>query len=229
MALVLERGNASERMHSVRTLLTFIKSQESESLPPVDTDIVKILRGLFYVHLYGAFEKSVNEGVESYLQAIGEIGAKGYDFSASFLPIALDPRFTSLQNGDKWQGRIDFSEALHSPEACVINNTVLAMHMQNTKAQTLKAVANYLGASDLYTRTGRDEAYLDEVAEKRNQVAHGRVPPLTVGAVGRSVDLELRLEAMNRLTENFLSMLEDHINSFAFLRPEVRDQYRDKL
>jgi hypothetical protein len=226
MELSIERARVSERMKDVRTLLSFIKSQESETLPPVDSDTVKILRGLFFVHLYGAFEKSVNEAVEQYLQQISTLKLKISDFACGFLPIALDPRFASLQSTAKWQSRVDFSQALESTDACVINNAVLANQLQNTWAHTLSVVATYIGASQSYKPDGRDSHYLDEVVEKRNQVAHGRVPPVLVGSTGRSSELELRFAALNRLLEGFFQMLESHFNNFEFLKRDIQPNYK---
>jgi hypothetical protein len=226
MELSIERARVSDRMKDVRTLLSFIKTQESDAVPPVDSDTVKILRGLFFVHLYGAFEKSVNEAVEQYLQEISTLKLKVSDFACGFLPIALEPRFASLQSTAKWQSRIDFSNALESEEACVINNAVLASQLQNTWSHTLTAVASYIGVPGVYKPNGRDSHYLDEVVEKRNQVAHGRNPPVLVGSTGRSADLELRFEALNRLLEGFFHMLESHFNDLKFLRQNVRAEYQ---
>jgi len=226
MDFSIERSNVNERMQQVRDFLTFIKTQESEDTPPLDTNIVKTLRGLFFVHLYAAFEKSVNEGVEQYLQSVGSLNIKYSDIVNVFLPTALDAKFTSLQSGERWQSRVDFSKMLESEEICLINNSVFSMYLQNTKSKVLENIALYIGISNKYFPNERDSHYLDEVVEKRNQVAHGRNTPITIGASGRAVDLEIRIDAVNRILENFFEILEDNFNSLNFVKIENKATYK---
>lgn len=226
MVFSIERSNVNERMQYVRSFLSFIKTQESVATPPVDSDIVKTLRGLFFVHLYAAFEKSINEGLEQYLQNIGSLQLKFSDIASGFLPTALDSKFTSLQSGDRWQSRIDFSVQLDSQEICPINNTVFSMQLQNTKSKIIENIASYIGAANSYTCDDRDARYLDEVVEKRNQVAHGRNTPITIGGSGRATDLEVRIDATNRILENFFAMLEVNFNALDFIKPERKTDYQ---
>lgn len=100
------------------------------------------------------------------------------------------------------------------------------MHLQNTKSKILENIASYIGASENYSRDMRDYHYLDEVVEKRNQVAHGRTTPILVGSSGRAVELEVRIEATNRVLENFFTMLEVNYNSLHFVKPDRKTTYQ---
>lgn len=225
MPLSIDRTGANERFQQARTLLSFIKTQESNDIPPIDTDEVKILRGLFFVHLYGSFEKSVNEAVEKYVQKIDGLKIAYCDFSTLFLPIALDPIFTSIQMGGKWEKRIDFLKAIDSIDKCTIRNTIFSDQLTNTWFKNLDRIAIYVGASRPFLKNDGDSHYLDEVVEKRNQVAHGRNTPLIVGSSGRSSDLESRFMAVRRVFDDYCEMLESHYNSLEFLKASSRASY----
>lgn len=225
MVFNLNRSNSQERIQQVRSFLTFIKSQESSTIPPSDEDIVKTMRGLFFVHLYAAFEKSINDAVEEYLLHVNSLRVKYRDFVHSFLPTALDPKFTSLQAGDRWQSRVEFSRLLDSNDVCSISSSVFAMHLQNTKAKSIDEIVRNIGCESIYERNDSDMHYLDEVADKRNQVAHGRNTPVAIGSSGRSNDLEIRIEALSRILDGFITMLEKSLNLRDFIQQDRRDDY----
>jgi hypothetical protein len=213
------------RLAHVRVFLNLIVRQESTAIPPSDTDEVKILRGLFYVHLYGAFEKCINEAVEQYRLAINGICVHRSHLEMNFYPVALDPWMTGLRDSGKIQKRIELIKAANASEFCSVGNSVFSDQLQNVWARTLVELADAIGASSVYLRDRRDEHYLDEVVDKRNQVAHGRVDALAVGSIGRASDLAVRLDAVMRVLESFVQMLEVHANTLAFIRPSRRADY----
>lgn len=225
MPISIDRTGANERFQQVRALLSFIKLQESNEVPPVDSDEVKVLRGLFFVHLYGAFEKSVNEAVERYIQKIDDLKVAYVDFSSIFLPTALDSVFTSIQMGGKWEKRVDFFKILESNDKCGIRNTIFSDQLTNTWFKNLDRIALCVGAARPFLRNVADSHYLDEVVEKRNQVAHGRNTPLHVGSSGRSVDLDVRFMAVRRVFDDYCEMLEVNYNSLEFIKPPNRERY----
>lgn len=225
IALEIERSRANERMHQVRTLLTFIKTQESQSIPPVDSDDVKIIRGLFFVSLYGAFEKTINEVVEQYLRAVGGLKVEFSDLTWSFLPTALDPVLTSFKATGHWEKRVKIFETIQSEVPCTVSDTIFSDQLQNTWYKKLEQIALYIGVRNRFLRNQRDSHYVDEVVDKRNQVAHGRNTPLVIGSLGRALDLEIRFDAIDRVIDDYVAMLESHFNSLDFVREDRRNKY----
>jgi hypothetical protein len=225
MAFIIERSKANERMHQVRTLLSFIKEHESKNTPPIDADDIKIVRGLFYVGLYGAFEKTINEAVEQYIRGVGTLKIQFSELNWGFLPTALDPIFTSLKAGGKWEKRIELFDSLQSEDICSISDTVFSDQLQNTWFEKLQKIANCIGVRDNFLRNGRDAIYVDEVVDKRNQVAHGRNTPLAIGSLGRSTELGVRFDAISRVIDDYLNMLENNYNSLDFVKSEYRQKY----
>ncbi|HDR9256636.1 TPA: hypothetical protein QDB21_002569 [Burkholderia vietnamiensis] len=220
MALSIPRVSIDERFREIRTLLSHIKTTESVDVPPVDSEETKILRELFYVHLYGALEQSLNEATESFLKAISALGLKNWDLSLRFLPTAMNSHFKGLadaQTQKKWQKRLDFVDAIYNGDACRIETSVFSPHLQSSETGTIGDVLSYLGISPDTIKSSADRFYVDEVVQKRHQVAHGRATPTSVGARGRSTDLELRLDAVRRTVDLFAELLERHYDSLNFL------------
>jgi hypothetical protein len=147
------------------------------------------------------------------------------DFSNLFLPTALDTIFTSIQMGGKWERRIDFFKAIESGETCSIRNSIFSDQLTNTWFRSIDRIAIFIGANRPFLKNSGDSHYLDEVVEKRNQVAHGRNTPLVVGSFGRASDLELRFAAVRRVYDDYAEMLENHYNSLEFIKTTHRGIY----
>lgn len=225
MGLELPRSQIADRFREVRTLLSFIKTQESTHVPPSDSIEVKILRGLYYVQLYGALEQSLNEATESFLQGLSEFRLCNNDFTLQILPTIMNSHFKSLsevQGQKRWQKRVDFISAMTSNDQSRIENTVFSPLFQSSDIEVISNVLSYIGISPASLRESEDRFYLDEVVQKRHQVAHGRISPSIVGSRGRSGELQLRLEAVSRIVDLFVELLDEHFRNFNFLTPSAK-------
>jgi len=230
MTLSIDRVDIELRFRDVRKLLSYIKNQESRATPPLDSDETKIFRGLFYVHLYGAFEKSINEAVQVYLREVGSLKIATFHTSCRFWPSFLDSDFKSLQStqGSKnWAKRGKFVDAIESSQTCIISDGLFAEQLQNIWPETLDMVLSYLGLK-VPTWDEASVFSLREVVDKRNQVAHGRTSPLRVGSSGRSDYLEHRFESIYSLLDNFVEYLEQGFASLSYIKPEFHAIYASR-
>jgi len=227
MTLALPHRDIDARFQEARNLLSFIKSQESTATPPVDPGHVKTMRGLFYVHLYGAFERSVNDSVSAFIRATVDLNVSVQHITPHFLPVALDGRFKSLQStqgAGNWKKRLEFVAAMIDASACSINDALFSEHLQNAWPQTLIAVATYLGIGTPAFEAP-DVLAVDEVVDKRNAVAHGRASPAEIGARIRSETLENRFDSTRAVLSCFTTHLEAGFASLTCVRSEFRALY----
>lgn len=228
MVLQIPRAPIAERFREVRTLLSHIKAGESAAIPPVDTEEVKILRGLFYVHLYGVLEHSLSGAIQSFLQAVSDLELKYWDLSLRFLPTAMNAHFKGLsdiQSQKKWQKRLDFVGAIHDGHECRIENSIFSPHLQSSEIEVIAEIVSYLEINSDVIKNSPDRHYVNEVTQKRHQIAHGRTSPSSVGASGRSADLERRLEAIRSFVDLFVELLEKHFNSYEFLNITAKARF----
>jgi len=220
-----------ERFRSVRSLLTFIKGNESDATPPVDTDDVKALRGLFFVHLYGAFEKSVTETVQAYLRKVSLIEVSCCHIGFSMWLTAFDAKFRSIQDAQGrggWKKRKDFVAAVQSQDACVIADGVFSDRLQNVRPEVIRDIFEYLGLSSVFLNES-DCLILNEVVEKRNQVAHGRTDPVVIGSASTSADLESRFGAIYGMAFGLLASMREQLADLYFVKDQHRPLYQERL
>ncbi|RQO33889.1 hypothetical protein DBR37_12200 [Herminiimonas sp. KBW02] len=228
MTFSIQRSSGDARFQEVRALLSFIKTQESDTTPPLDSELVKTLRGLFFVHLYGAFEKTISEAIEYFLQEVGTLSICYSHATVKFLPTAMHSNFQSLEAGEgkRWGKRLEFVRQLEANTSCAISNTIFSAQLQNVRPEVLSDIAACLGVQGPIQSTQANLLYLTEVVEKRNQVAHGRNTPASVGSSGRSNNLEINLNAVILIAHEFFELLEYHFNQLEFIDVANRSNYR---
>src|SRR5690606_14104426 len=88
------RASSRERFTEVFINLAFIEANEGLGETSVE---VKILRGLFYVHLYSALEKAVNETIEQTILLVKEDGVKNKHYENAFNVISLNSKMQSFK------------------------------------------------------------------------------------------------------------------------------------
>lgn len=222
-----QRAEAYQRLQEVRLTLDTIKSLESPNVLIPDPANVTILRGLFFVHLYAAFEFTVNKGTQAVLDQITALNVKYSHFSQNIYAVALDAAFTSTHSTpkSKWTKRLALLSAQFSNDTCAINSAAFSGDLQNVWYKTLVEVFECLGVLSLPVPDIRLKQYIDEIVEKRNSVAHGRESPIQASAGHRSPDLEKRYDAVSKTIDHIFDSFEDYLKHRIFIRQDQRAAY----
>jgi hypothetical protein len=227
--MILEsiRAKSSNRFTEVLAYLNFITSLEPQDPRDSDPMEVKILRGLFYVHLYAALEKTVNDLIQQILLLIESDQPKNKHLILPFNVISMYRNWMSLRDVgfDKcFTKAFDLFCGVESEEIADISETIFSYRLQNVWAETLDEVLSAFGVED-FIITPRDRTAINEVVEKRNAVAHGRESAVDIGERFRSDRLRERLFTV----ETVCSALIDHMQLFfegkKFIRQNDRTTY----
>jgi len=226
MSFASIRSGAVDRFRQVRALLTLVRERETDEGVNT-TDDTKMLRGLFFVHLYAALEYSVNSVVQEALRNIASRNAKAADVETRFHSVTLHHLFQSYADsrGRRMRKRLDILDAQSSFDVCTINDSLFSDQLQNVWADTLTDVCDCLCVDLACLKDRATRTYLDEVVDRRNAVAHGRESPVDTGSRMNAAELEFRLLAVTRVTEQLTDSLEEHVTQFGFVRASARSQY----
>lgn len=224
MPLSTVKSRSRERFNEVLLNLAFIESIEPISESPIH---VKIQRGLYYVHLYSALEKVVNETVEQALLVIGNHRIPNHKFQTKFNVIALNGKMTAFKNcgsREYFNKSIDIFEAVNSTDVTNINNTVLSGTLQNVWFSTIQTTLESFCIAPLAV-TPRVKVTVDEVVEKRNAVAHGRETPVVVGERFRCQLLRAKTAEVQLVSDMFVDAFENYLRNAEFVKQEHRPDY----
>lgn len=210
----------------------FDRRQHIESIEPKiiteETPIhVKIQRGLYYVHLYSALEKAVNEVIEHTILLIKSQDVKNKHFKTTFNVISLNSKMQSFKScgyKDYFKRSIEVFQGVNSEERFEISNTIFSQSLQNIWFETLQQILNSFGASQLNVEA-RVSFTIDEVVEKRNAVAHGRETPVVVGERYRANILRAKTQDIQLVVDMFIDSFETYISERAYIQESYRKEY----
>jgi hypothetical protein len=226
MTFASARGIASERLNESLIYLNYISSIEPTPGQPVGQDI-KIMKGLFFVHLYGALEKSTTESVQLLLTKIKSLQPKNEHVTLPFNVISMARKWKSIKDkGYKgvFSQMNDFFLALESSDYHGIDESLFSDLMQNIWANTIDEVVGAFGISG-FTLGISDRVLIDELVGNRNAIAHGRESAASVGERYMCSDLRKRLNDIQTLIDSFIDRLESYFDQREFVRPAMQVHY----
>lgn len=215
----------TSRFQEVNNLLSTIAALESRDPQVSDSEHVRTMRGLFYVHLYGAFEYAMDQAFIRLAQHVSSIRVARKHIHPPLFSVVLDDKFTSLQGmktpEKKYRKRIETMACERDDDAAAIRDTVLSQSFQSVNAEAIQLAFDVYGltADSFYDITKK--GYLDEVVERRHAVAHGRESPVAVG-VRQSSELRVRYD----VAYNQAIYVIDVINQFCNKKHFVLQRYR---
>ena len=224
----IQRIASAERLQEVRLLHQVIAAMESPAPLQPDSDRVLVLRGLFFVHLYGYFESAVNSLVNTTLIAISDVRVSLCHLAYPVYTIALDSHLTSIGNTPgrgKWKKRSQLFEKQCSTTPCVIDDSALALYLQNISVPSLEQVFSCFGISRSVVPTNAHTGYVNELRENRNSVAHGRESSVVVGKRHRSNELLIRIDRIHEVVVHLQNVLQEYFQSKNFIAADYRAKY----
>lgn len=225
------RQTATERLNEVLIHLNHISELEprpanevgaggSQIFNLVVPPHVNVMKGLFFVQLYGALEKSISDAVQVLLSKIGELRPKNEHIHLHFNVVAMARKWKSIKDSgyDKaFPQMTEFFRLFNSSDYLGIDDTLFSKILQNVWAKSLDEVSGCLGIPSFLTR---DEAIVvDELVEKRNAVAHGRESAAAIGQRYRVDILRRRLQTVQALIIKIIDRLELYFRDREFLQP----------
>ena len=227
MPLEAVKSNSRSRFSEVLINISYIESIEPRE-PHIATPAqVKILRGMFYVHLYAALEKSINEVVEQTLILVNSKNIPNKHYTTSFNTISLNSHMQAFKSVG-YKGYINKSvevfQAIEADNSFDITNTLLSTSLQNIWHETIQQTLSCFGIPAIEFEP-RVRLTIDEIVEKRNAVAHGREMPTTIGERHRSKVLRQKMQEIQQVVDLVITEFEVFITDLKFVKKEYAEQY----
>ena len=222
---------ATVRLAEVRSYHAMIVAMENDvRKEPLDPwpDEILIMRGLYYVYLYGAFEFSILRAVQFSLQIIASMNPQYKHFEPMFFSVALDSKFRSLKDSGrdkKWSVRHNMITQQFSDHQCRIDDSIFDDDLQNIHPHTIKNIFDCFNIRKSPTPSARISGYVEEVKNKRNAVAHGRESPKSDSGSSDEDYRSRRYSAVSDTIEYVLDCFTIYLERKEFLSEPFRSQY----
>jgi len=212
---------STARLDEVRSFLLLIRNLEANYSSMVSSVEVKVAKGLFFVHLYGAYEYTVSSSIEKTLQIISSMNIAIVDYKPVLLGIVLNAPFQAVCDvgGDKkWGKKREFFQQLTSHIPISFDTTVLPTGTGNLKRPQLETIWATMGINQPVLPKPILFGRLEELVENRNAISHGRESPVTIGGKYTIDKLEKRFQDISELCSYVIQSLETYLNDKDFLR-----------
>jgi len=168
------RKIVSERFSESLIYLNYIDFEESNSKNfALTRQDMKVMKGLFFVHLYGALEKSIVESVQLLLTKIRALQPKNEHLILPFNVISMSRKWQSIKDTgykNSFCQMNQFFSELESDCYHDFDECLFSTYLQNIWAKTIKDVIDAFGISD-FTLTLDQRVLIDELVQKRSEIA----------------------------------------------------------
>jgi hypothetical protein len=225
--LAAVRAEVTLRLGEVFQLLEHIR--QLEATPPTpDPAEARILRGLFFVHLYAALEFTVNQGTQHFLQAVDALNVPPAHLEPSFFSVALDSSFSAFRNvgeDKRWAARLKLINQQSSAAAQTISGDLFGLYLQNIWIEKLDVLFRCFNIDQPVVPDPSYRLYVDELVDRRNGVAHGRFSALGIGGTRRSPELLIRYNAIAATCSHILDCLDQQHTSRGVVATAHRSSY----
>ncbi|MBU2018503.1 MAG: hypothetical protein KJ941_02550 [Bacteroidetes bacterium] len=222
------KAEVASRFLEVGHLLNSIKSiEDSHSAPAIPPVEYRILKGLFYVHLYACIEFSINKSVIHTLTLIKSRNVRYQHFENKFYTVALFSNVQSVRDC-KSKSILDKSADLfnntESMDISKFDETLLSQYLQNIWGKSFNQITKTLGAST-FSIAPRDYKIFDEIVENRNKVAHGRDSAVNIGSSPTYSDLKSKFDTVIDVINRYIYHLETFYSNKEFILTSERVNY----
>lgn len=228
MPLTSLRPLVTARFQEVNALMSKVAQMETSSPLQRDSDDVRAMRGLLYVHMYGAFEYAMDQSFIRLAQHISARGVARRHLESALFSVVLDNEFKSLQSVNalekKLRKRIQTVGCTRDQSHASIADNVLSQNMQSAGSAAIALAFEVYEISESHLVEMTVKNYIDEVVERRHAVAHGRESPVDVG-VRKVSELRLRYDALYRQAMYVIDTLNNFCLAKRFVAPRYRRYY----
>jgi hypothetical protein len=228
MPLSALRPLVTTRFHEVDTLLSYIAKCESPDPLIKDDAAIRIMRGMFFVHLYGAFEYAVDQSFIRLAQHISQRNVCIAHLHKPVCTVVMDPMFTAIGDismwSKKWKKRLEMIEGMASRARAVLSDVILSPGMQSAGMDVITLAFEIYDIKETPAAKPSAIGYLKDVIDKRHAIAHGRESPATYGVM-RSPELRIRYDALYDQAMYVIECVNTYATGKRFISPRYRSRY----
>ena len=204
----------TRRLTEVHSILRLIKDEGIS----IDK---RILKGLFFVLLYGALEYVIQASVQRCIILLNRKNTPINNFRYSLLGLILNKECNAVSStsNKQWIKRYELFIKLN--EITPINNIDDKFKEEEKKYKNIEFIWNIFGIETEVINDVKLKSFLNELAEHRNAIAHGRELSSTIGGRLSNEELEVRYKALNSYSSYIIANFEEYIQQNKHLKKNI--------
>lgn len=189
--------------------------------PTSPSDFQNTLKGLFFVYVYGVFERTITKTIGRTISGLNSAGVKISECKIDLLALVLSPEYDALYGaGDntKWPKRWNVSKKLIEDNQLFIVEELFPTDGKNIRKKQLESLNKSFGNEQPIFPRPEMQGYLEEVVQYRNYIAHGDMLPQDIGKRFTIAELEKRRENIDELCTYLIDSYERYVINGEYLK-----------
>lgn len=174
-----------------------------------------------YVWVAAALERVVSDALRSTILEISGLKIPSNRLRPSLFALMCDAEFNSvrsLSRKNSWRKRIELLGRLMDPAAAAIPDGVVPLDSRTVTAEHFDDIWLVLGVGACGVPSAKHRLALRDLADGRNEVAHGHKDPVTFGRKKAFTDLLRLVNAIEDVVTDYLVTLDTYLSSQSYLR-----------
>ncbi len=175
-------GEASSAFDRIRNDLNFADSRFTRD--PRERDRIACLNASAYIWLASIVERFIKRALSSILDEINAREVHREHIKYSLFALAVASELDSMENSKKlkkWRQRAKAFRSVTDPTPVVFNTAVIPIDGRTIRGDHLETIWETLGLSGDHVPHPRCKLALSDLAEGRNNLAHGEIDPVAFG------------------------------------------------
>lgn len=186
-----------------------------------DSDFYIINRGLFFVYIYGIYEKIITKTVSCTISSLNNANVHLDECVYELYPLIFSNEYDGLYhvgNKTKWEKRWIISEKMIYNPIISIPIKLLPTDGRNIHFKQLESIAKSFGMKRDILPKNENIGDLEEMVNNRNYIAHGDKNPQEIGRSYTKNDLIKKCDIISVICSYIVDCYEGYITQHEYLK-----------
>lgn len=180
-----------------------------------------LVRAQVYVWLAALLERFVRDTLQALVTELNSLSVPSKDLRLSLFSLVCDPSIESIKGRRRqttWACRVALFEIPLSADRCSLHPEIVPLDGKTLRGEHFDNIWVVFGLPGQSLPTPQHRAALRELADGRNDVAHGNVHPLDFGRSKTTADLLSLAGRVEDVVYHVATTIQEYIDKRYYLR-----------
>lgn len=213
---------STSRLIEVKGILDHIKDNAPDAPIPFPSSLTT-MKGLFYIHIYGAFEYTVTATVQRTINLLNQTNVKIKDCKPILYSLILNSECDSLYNAtsSKWNKRRDLFNKIEGNSEISISSDLFPTDGKNIRYAQLESIWTTFGIELPILNESSIGGRIKDIVDNRNAIAHGNSSASDIGSRVSLSDLYRRYDEISGYCSYIINVFENYMNDRKYVAQYV--------
>lgn len=188
---------------------------------PQQKDFSALIRAYSYVWLAAALERVTTDVLKSTVRELNTLLLTGENTKTCLLTMAYNPYIASIASkhpNPSWEARVELLSKVTTPVGLVFYEDAIPIDGKTLRAEHFDRIWLVFGLRGASLPGPRHRMALKDLADGRNEIAHGDTDPISFGKKKAITDILKLCEKVDDIIINLINATDDLIRNKLYLR-----------